>query len=98
MASEAISVLMAGPSFGFKSQRVYISLRRSMPASPSIPEPNNTMLLGSGVVPLPVMVNDSEGTVPISTSEASDGQPFDLQPTPLFSSQYTISPLVTTPF
>jgi hypothetical protein len=46
------------------------------------------MLLGSGVVPLPpVMVKASGGIVPRALSEAEDGQPFDLQPAPLFSSQ-----------
>jgi len=43
------------------------------------------MLLGSGVVgggvvlPLPVRVNDSEGTVPIEFSEAKDGPEFSSQ-------------------
>jgi hypothetical protein len=37
-----------------------ISLRRSTPTSPRMPEPNSMMLLGSGVVEVPpVIVNDS---------------------------------------
>ena len=47
------------------------SLRRSIPAKPSTPEPNSIMLLGSGtvppvvlvLVPIPRIVNASEGTV-----------------------------------
>src|SRR5271169_6841212 len=57
-------------------------------------------LLGSGVVCVPpvLMVNDSEGTVPTRLSKACEGQPGELQPTPLFSSQYTGSPLGTDAF
>src|ERR1039458_5075411 len=48
-----------------KNQR--FSLRRRTPASPTSPEPNSRMLLGSGVVPPPLpppMVKASEGIVP----------------------------------
>src|SRR5208283_1964790 len=67
----------------------YNHLRRSTPARPMTPEANSMKLPGSGVVPLPppLMVNDSEGIVPTELSEAFDGQPFDMQPRPLFSSQ-----------
>ena len=58
------------------------------------------MLLGSGadvgnpqsgelllLTPQEAMVKASEAIVPTALSEAFDGQPFDLQPAPLFSSQ-----------
>jgi hypothetical protein len=58
-----------------------------------MPEPNSMMLLGSGVVPVvlvevlvlvvvlpePLRVKDSEGTVPIEFSEAEDGPEFSSQ-------------------
>ena len=60
-----------------------------MPARPRTPEPNSMMLLGSGVVPvvlvlvllcsLPRTVNDSEGIVPTVFSEAEDGPEFSSQ-------------------
>jgi hypothetical protein len=67
------------------------SLRRSMPARPRTPEPNSMMLLGSGVVPVVVVlvlvvldwvprtVNASEGIVPTEFSEAEDGPEFSSQ-------------------
>src|SRR4051812_4128629 len=63
-----------------------------MPASPTMPEPNNITVPGSGVVPVvvlvswgfPIIVNDSEGIVPTEFSDARDG--------PEFSSQYNGSP------
>src|SRR5271165_1477363 len=84
-------------------QRVYINLRRSIPARPSIPEPNSTMLVASGVVPPLVMVNDSENSVPRALSDAIDGQLAPLpslppHPTPRFSSQNTGLPLGTIAF
>ena len=64
-------------------------------------EPNNTILPGSGVVPVlpvPLMSKDSAGIEPMLPLEAMDGQPppcpsLPVQPTPSFSSQYTGSPL-----
>ncbi len=43
----------------------YHSLRRSKPARATIPVPNSTMLLGSGLY-WPETVKDSEGIVPIT--------------------------------
>ena len=59
-----------------------------MLATPTTPEPKSMMLPGSGVPSLndvPVMSNDSEGIG--SMVVASDGQPGEWQPMPLFSSQ-----------
>ena len=57
----------------------------------TIPDPNSSKLPGSGVEPPeleePRMVNDSEGMLPTLLSDASEGQPGDVQPAPLFSSQ-----------
>lgn len=52
-----------------------------------MPEPNSMMLLGSGLVPVVVVVvvlalrtvKDSEGTVPTELSEAEDGPEFSSQ-------------------
>src|SRR5271165_1868971 len=77
----------------------YNHLRCSTPAKPRIPEASSMKLLGSGVVPLPpLIVNDSEGIVPTTLWEAFDGQPLDMQPTPLFSSHATGSPVAVCAF
>src|SRR5271165_298628 len=74
-------------------------LRRLACASTSIPEPRSTILPGSGVAPPgPNMSNDSEGIVPTSLDEASDGQPGDMQPTPLLWSQYIVLPFSVVAF
>lgn len=70
------------------------NLRRTTSKRPATPDANRIRLPGSGVVPVPLaeprMVNDSEGIVPTELLEASDG--------PLFESQKTGSPVLTTPF
>ena len=66
------------------------SLRRSTPARPRMPEPNSIKLLGSGTVPVVVVlvvvlllvprtVKDSEGIVPTLLCEAEDGPEFSSQ-------------------
>jgi hypothetical protein len=84
----------------FHRARTYDSFRRSIPAMPTMPEPNRTMLLGSGVVPLalPKTENDSEGTGPSSLSQPCEGQPGEWQPMREFSSQKTASPSGTLAF
>src|SRR5207244_3592969 len=78
------------------------NLRRTQPKLATSPPPKSSKLPGSGVLPVPVavpiMVNDSEGSVPRPPLSPSDGQPGEWQPMPLFSSQYTGLPSEVTAF
>ena len=78
-----------------------------MPATPMTPDANSRMLLGSGVVPEVLVVvlldpqptvNVSEGIEPTVFACAMDGQPGEVHPAPLFTSQKVGSPLGTLAF
>ena len=64
-------------------------LQRRKAANPKKLEPSKARVLGSGVDPagVPSSVNVSDGIVPTPFSWACEGQPGEVQPTPLFSSQ-----------
>src|SRR5580658_7407622 len=83
----------------------HINLRRTRAPTPRIPVANSIRLLGSGtlvvvlvLLVVPNTVNDSDSMLPPAFSDGKDGHPGEVHPTPLFSSQYTGSPLGTLAF